>query len=132
METKEIREISYENWLLSAQKWVETLERTQKKERFLTTDGFYRLRIVVPCGYCKEFLPCRCGCPLSSEANSGEISICFRLFGGTHFWYFVNEMKKIDSDFRKAEYHCKVILGAIWEDCPDRARATKDGIVFNF
>ncbi|MCK4918715.1 MAG: hypothetical protein KAS02_02940 [Candidatus Pacebacteria bacterium] len=139
MRIENIRKISYLNWLPSVLKWIEALERVQREEPFLSIDGFDGLKIAEACGYCEEFSPCSCGCPLYLKNRNlfgknklTKIPVCVTYCSQTHFWLFIDEMQKNKPDFGRAKYHCKVILGAILEDCPDREEAVEDGIVFNF
>ncbi|MCK4918482.1 MAG: hypothetical protein KAS02_01710 [Candidatus Pacebacteria bacterium] len=131
--------ISYRNWLPSAQDWICIMNKVKKGESFYPSIGFRGLSLSNSYGYCSS---CKnfCGIcplflkkePLSSDVDSEKICICYHLLSGkTHFSLFLSEMRKISPCFEKAKYHCKVILGAILENCPDKDRAIRDGIVFD-
>ncbi|MCK5286004.1 MAG: hypothetical protein KAJ58_02140 [Candidatus Pacebacteria bacterium] len=73
MGTTEVHNISYANWLFSAQKWVSILEKVKKEEHFSGSSGFDDLSVVSWCGYCDTFWEIFCWrCPLLKKRN-----LCF-------------------------------------------------------
>ena len=133
-----IIKISYENWLSSAQKWVEAIKRTEAGEPFTDSLGFDGLPITVPCGYCnninwsKEFFrdnPCDFCILHNTEIES--ILVCYQYGHGlSYFGRFCLEMQEDHPNFKIALSYAKIILKIISSDCPDRKQATKDGIIF--
>ncbi|MCK5286015.1 MAG: hypothetical protein KAJ58_02195 [Candidatus Pacebacteria bacterium] len=125
----EVQKILYERWLVSAQKWWQILEKIQRKNVFSWNNGFSDLNVNEVCGYCNYYQSCK-QCYLSRILSS-YISICYAVvFTKSHYGIFLSEMRKNSPNFEIAEYHCKVILDVILEDCPDKERAIEDGIVF--
>ena len=132
----EIIKVSYLNWLSSAQKWEKIIEKVKAKEPFDDKRyGYKDLRIMFPCGYCREieiFESCNiCNFCFLYQTEFRSYPICSK-YGllSSIFGLFCSFMEEDPFDFKKALEYAEIILQAIIDDCPDKDQAIKDGIIF--
>jgi len=123
------QKIPYENWLSSAQKWAEIVKRIEEGEEFSSPSGFYDLEVVESCGYC-QWARGHGGCWQCSLARlAGALPVCgYSLRIKSHFSLMVSFMG--NDLLLRALPHARIVKKAILDDCPDKDKAIKDGIVF--
>ena len=121
-----MEKVFYGNWLFAVQEWLEIISKIRTKKFPVGSDVFrWHFPITQLCG----FVECE-QCFLFSRKVK-DVFVCYHdMRRETHFSILIDEMRKESPNFEIALAECQIIFGAILEDCPDKDRAIKDGIVF--